>query len=148
MNVMKSRNSFLRTMKIYIAGNLREKPNRELLEKVDKVCRKLRFQTYLPHKDKGLFEDGMNAEEFFKKNKEMLEWCELIVAVLDWRGISSGTAWELGYGYAKKKPCIALVEDKKSLRKEFRICVMCFNPHVELVEDLDELEEMLKKVKK
>ena len=135
-------------MKIYIAGNLREKPNRELLERVDEVCKKLKFQTYLPHKDKGLFEDGMNAEEFFKKNKEMLEWCDFIVAVLDWRGISSGTAWELGYGYAKKKPCIALVEDKKSLRKEFRICVMCFNPHVELVEDLDELEEMLKKVKK
>ena len=134
-------------MKIYIAGNLREKPNRELLEQVDKVCKKLKFQTYLPHKDKGLFEEGMNPGEFFKHNIEKLEWCNLIVAVLDWKGISSGTAWELGYGYAKKKPCIALVEDKKSLRKEFRICVMCFNPGVELVESLDELEEKLKKVK-
>lgn len=134
-------------MKIYIAGNLREKPNRELLEAVDRVCKKLKCQTYLPHKDKGLFEDGMDAEEFFKKNMEMLEWCNLIVAVLDWRGISSGTAWELGYGHAKKKPVIALVDDKKTIKEEFRICVMCFNPHVELVESFDELGEKLKKVK-
>ncbi len=132
----------------YIAGNLREKPNRELLEQVDNVCKKLKFQTYLPHKDKGLFEEGMDSKEFFKHNIDRLEWCNLIVAVLDWRGISSGTAWELGYGYAKKKPCIALVEDKKSLTKEFRICVMCFNPSVELVDGLDELEERLKKVKR
>ena len=132
-------------MKTYIAGNLREKPNRAVLEAVDKVCKKLKFQTYLPHKDTGLFEDGMDSKEFFKKNKEMLDWCDLIVAVLDWKGISSGTAWELGYGHAKKKPVIALVEDKKSLRKEFRICVMCFNPDVELVESLEELEERLKK---
>ena len=134
---------FPKIMNIYIAGNLREKPNRAALEAVDKLCKELGIETYLPHKDTGLFEEGMDADGFFKVNKEKLDWCDLIIAVLDWRGVSSGTAWELGYAYAKKKRVIGLVEDKRSLRKEFRICVMCFNKDIELVEGLEELRERL-----
>lgn len=132
-------------MKIYVAGNLREKENRDKLEKVNKICEEF-GETYLPHRDKGIFEKGMDSEPIFKENRDRIDWCDVIVAVLDWEGISSGTAWELGYGYAKKVPIIALVEDKKTINKDYRICVMCHNKDVVMVENLDELKEKLNKI--
>ena len=125
-------------MKIYIAGCLREEKDRAKLEEVEKVCRKL-GETYLPHRDIGIFEDGMDPEPIFKENRDRIDWCDVIVAILDWKGISSGTAWELGYAYAKNVPVIALVEDKKTIHKDYRICVMCNNKDMIFVENLKEL---------
>ncbi len=133
-------------MKIYVAGNLREKKNRDKLEDVNKVCEEF-GETYLPHRDKGIFEEGMNPEPIFKENRDRIDWCDVIVAVLDWERISSGTAWELGYGYAKKVPIIALVEDKKTINKDYRICVMCHNKDVIMVENLKELRKELSNLK-
>ncbi|MBS3151211.1 nucleoside 2-deoxyribosyltransferase [Candidatus Woesearchaeota archaeon] len=116
-------------MKIYVAGNLREEENRDKLEDVNKICEEF-GETYLPHRDMGIFEDGMDP-----------------VAVLDWKGISSGTAWELGYAYAKNVKVIALVEDKKTIHKDYRICVMCNNKDVIFVENLKELKKELERFK-
>ena len=78
-------------MKIYVAGNLREKENRDKLEEVNKVCEEF-GETYLPHRDMGVFEDGMNPGPIFKENRDKIDWCDVLIAVLDWKGISSGTA--------------------------------------------------------
>ena len=88
----------------------------------------------------------MNPEPIFKENRDRIDWCNVIVAVFDWNGISSGTAWELGYAHAKKIPIIALVEDKETVNKDYRICVMCHNS-VEMVEGLEELKEKLESFK-
>jgi len=133
-------------MKIYVAGNLREKENRDKLEEVNEVCEGF-GETYLPHRDMGVFEEGMDPEPIFKENRDRIDWCDVIVAVLDWKGISSGTAWELGYGYAKKVPMIALVEDKKTINKDYRICVMCNNKDMIFVENLRELRNSLERFK-
>ncbi|MBI2105473.1 nucleoside 2-deoxyribosyltransferase [Candidatus Woesearchaeota archaeon] len=133
-------------MKIYVAGCLREEKDRNQLEEVEKVCRKF-GETYLPHRDKGLFVEGMDPEPIFKENSDRIDWCDVIVAVLDWRGISSGTAWELGYAYAKKIPIIALVEDKKTIHKDYRICVMCYNKDLILVESFKELRKEISNLK-
>ncbi len=132
-------------MKIYVAGNLREKKDRNKLEEVEKICKKF-GETYLPHRDAGIFEEGMDPKNIFKENRYRVDWCDVIVALFDWKGISSGTAWEIGYAYAKNVPVIALVEDKKSVNKDFRICVMCHNS-VEMVESLEELKKKLSNLK-
>ena len=133
-------------MKIYVAGCLREEKDRAKLEEVEKTCRKS-GETYLPHRDIGVFEEGMDPEPIFKENKDRIDWCDVIVAVLDWKGISSGTAWELGYAYAKNVKVIALVEDKKTIHKDYRICVMCNNKDVIFVENLKELRKELVRFK-
>ena len=130
-------------MKIYVAGKLWEENDRIKVEEIDKFLQDLGHETYLPHRDAGVYEEGMDPEPIFKKDRDYVDWCDLVVAFLDWQGISSGTAWELGYAYAKKKKVIGVVEDKKSLDKKFRICVMCFNKDVELVESMEELKEKL-----
>lgn len=132
-------------MKVYIAGLLKEEKYRKKLEEVDKLCKELGFETFLPHRDVGVFEEG-DSKPFFVKDRDMVDWCDLMVAVIDWKGISSGTAWEMGYAYAKKVPIIGLVEDKESFGKDYRICVMCYNSAY-LVESLDELKKELEKRK-
>ncbi len=132
-------------MKIYIAGPLFYEKAKTILEKIDKLCKELNFETFLPHRDVGLYQKG-DSKPFFKKDRDMIDWCNLMVAYLDWKGISSGTAWEIGYAYARKIPIIALVEDKKSIVQSDRLCVMCFNS-ADVVETLEELKEKLKKYK-
>lgn len=131
--------------KLYIAGKLWEKEDRKKVEEIDRLCKSLGHETFLPHRDAGIYKEGMDSEPIFKKDRDMVDWCDAIIALLDWKGISSGTAWELGYGYAKKKKIICLVEDKKSVNKEFRTCVMCFNSG-KLIESLEELKKELKNI--
>ena len=128
-------------MKIYIAGLLWEEKNRKKLEHIDNLCKKLKIETFLPHRDVGIYE-GKDSIKFFKKDRDMIDWCDLMIALLDWKGIGSGTAWEIGFAYAKNKPIIGLVEDLSSINKEFRTCVMCFNS-VKLIDSLSSLKKEL-----
>ncbi len=128
-------------MKVYIAGPLFVEEARVILEDIDKLCKELNIDTFLPHRDAGLYDKG-DSKEFFIKNKDALDWCDIVIAYLDWKGISSGTAWEIGYAYAKDIPIIALAEDPETLKEFHRICVMTHNS-VKVVGSLEELREEL-----
>ena len=130
-------------MKAYIAGALFSKGERIFLEEIAKICKEIGLETFLPHRDAGLGED---VEEIFKKDFSGLDKCDILVAVLNGLELDSGTAWEIGYAYAKDIPVVALVEDKKTIDKDFRICVMCHNS-VEMVEGLEELKKKLSSLK-
>lgn len=127
--------------KVYIAGKLWDIKDRVKVEEIEKVCKDLGMKTFLPHRDAGVYEEGLDPLPIFKKDRDMIDWCDFMVALLDWQGISSGTAWELGYAHAKSKPIIGIVEDKKSLNKKYRICVMCFNS-VKVIEIKDLKKEL------
>ena len=131
--------------KVYIAGKLWDIKDRVKVEEIDKICNDLGMKTFLPHRDAGIYEEGLDPLPIFKKDRDMIDWCDLMVALLDWQGISSGTAWELGYAHAKSKPIIGIVEDKKSLNKKYRICVMCFNS-VKVIE-IKDIKKELKEAK-
>ena len=128
-------------MKAYIAGPLFETDAKKVLLKIDKLCKQLKIKTFLPHRDVGLYKVG-NSKIFFKKNKLALDECDIIISYLDWKGISSGTAWEVGYAYAKKIPIIGLIDDIETSNEFYRICVMTFNS-VKLVGSLEELRKEL-----
>ncbi|MBI2106974.1 nucleoside 2-deoxyribosyltransferase [Candidatus Woesearchaeota archaeon] len=131
--------------KAYIAGKLWEVKDRVKVEEIDKICKDLGMKTFLPHRDAGIYDEGMDPLPIFKKDRDMIDWCDIMIALLDWEGISSGTAWELGYAHAKNKPIIGIVEDKKSLNKKYRICVMCFNS-VKIIE-MKNLKKEIEKFK-
>jgi nucleoside 2-deoxyribosyltransferase len=129
-------------MKVYIAGPLFRKDAQRILEKIDKLCKELKLETYLPHRDTGVYEKG-DSIPFFKVNRDMVDKCDFMIAYLDWKGISSGTAWEIGYAHAKKVPIIGLVEDIKTAKEFDRLCIMCFNS-VDLVETFEDLKDKIK----
>jgi len=128
-------------MKVYIAGPLFDKKAEKILNEIDRICKELGLDTFLPARDAGRFEKG-DSKPFFKKDSEEIDNCQIMIAYLNWKGISSGTAWEIGYAYAKGVPVIAYVEDLKSAGEYDRLCVMCFNS-VELVDSLEKLKEKL-----
>ena len=133
-------------MKVYIAGPLFKEDSKKVLEKIDKLCKELKIETYLPHRDIGIYEKG-DTIPFFKKDRDMIDWCDFMIAYLDWKGISSGTAWEIGYAHAKKVPVIALVEDVKTAGKWDRLCIMTFNS-VDMVENFSDLKKKIKEMMK
>ena len=130
---------------VYIAGRLWNDNDRIILDKIDAICRKLGIKTFLPHRDAGLFKTGMNSKLFFEKDRDMIDECDFMIAVLDWKGIGSGTAWEIGYAHAKDSHGIGFVEDLESVNRDDRVCVMCLNS-VKLVGDLKDLEKEIKKI--
>ena len=86
-------------MKAYICGPLFKEKDRENLEKIDSMCKELNIDTFLPHRDVGVFESG-DSRPFFEKDKKLMDECDFMIAWLDWKGIGSGTAFDIGYVHA------------------------------------------------
>jgi len=100
-------------MKVYIAGKICDETEKELLERVDYLCKKLGFETFLPHRDVGILNNFKEVNKIFEGDiKKGFENCKLIIAVLDGLHVGAGTSWELGYAYAKGIPAIGLKTDE------------------------------------
>jgi nucleoside 2-deoxyribosyltransferase len=100
-------------MKIYIAGKICEESERTQLERVAKMCESLGHTTFLPHRDIGLAKSIHDADKIFQGDiVNGFEDVSLVVAVLDGLHVGAGTAWELGYAYAKAIPAIGLKTDE------------------------------------
>ena len=101
-------------MKVYIAGKLCDKEEREFLEKLARLCESMNFKTFLPHRDVGLAKRMKDVKRIF--NGDVIEGfknCKLIIASLNGLHVGAGTAWELGYAYANKIPAIGIKTDEK-----------------------------------
>jgi nucleoside 2-deoxyribosyltransferase len=53
----------------------------------------------------------LTASSIFLKDKEGLDWAEVVVGVMDGPDPDSGTCWECGYAYAQSKPTILIRTD-------------------------------------
>lgn len=101
-------------MKIYIAGKIHTEYELEILEKIDKLCKSLGFSTFLPHRDVGIAKGIEDIDKIFKGDiTNGFKDVKLVIASLDGLHIGAGTAWELGYAYAKGIPTIGLKTDEK-----------------------------------
>ena len=134
-------------MKVYIAGNLSIKRDREFLEEIDKVCKKFKLDTFLPHRDVGLWEDIGDVKEVAKKDLDGFKDCKLLIASLNGFNLGAGTAFEIGYAYAKKIPIIAIKTDRKVKDSTEEISAIIIGS-VKIVTCLKELEKEIKRIKK
>lgn len=100
-------------MKIYLAGRLNDGSQRELLERMDLICKELGFDTFLPHRDVGLARGHKDVQRIFKEDiLKGLDSCDLVVASLEGLHVGAGTAWEMGYAYSKGLPLIGFKSDE------------------------------------
>ena len=98
---------------IYIAGPLFNTHERWYLEHIADVLEKKGFKTFLPHRDAGLL-GQINLErrsKVFYADLDALDRCDLCVALLTGPDQDSGTSAELGYCFAKGKPCYGITDD-------------------------------------
>ena len=130
--------------KIYVAGPLFTEGQRWLLERIDAVCQEQGFETYLPHRDAGLFDRDSDSLFFFEQDLRQLRESAVVVAVLNGDDVDSGTAWEMGYFYARiGGPIVGYVHDSRKPHPKAQINPMVVNSLHALVHDLDALAEVL-----
>lgn len=128
-------------MRVYIAGKLCCKEERKLLEKVDGLCKKEGFKTFLPHRDCGLVAFKEELDKAFNDDKKALDECDFVVAVLNGKP-GSGTCWEIGYAYCLGKKIIGIKTDKKVTDSIPELSAMILKS-VDIAESFDELRKKL-----
>ena len=134
-------------VRIYIAGPLCEEENRNFLEEIDEICKDLGFETFLPHRDCGLYEGDENKiKEISDRDLEEIKKCEIMVGVLNGICIGAGTAWEMGYAQAIGKKVIGLKTDRKVKDSIGEISVIIAGK-VRIIESIGQLKRELEKIK-
>ncbi len=130
--------------KIYVAGPLFTEGERWLLERIDAVCREAGYETYLPHRDAGVFDRDSDSSFFFQQDLQRLQEADVVVAVLNGKDVDSGTAWELGYFYALgKRAVIGYLHDSRLPHPRAQLNPMIVNSLKTLVHDLESLAQSL-----
>ena len=124
---------------VYIAGPLFTSAERAYLEQIDELCRELGLTTYLPHRDGGFSTPEWNgAHKIFTRDIQMLEHSQYVIAVLNGPDIDSGTSWELGFAYARKKELLGIREDRRG-----KIVNLMISASLRIVDSVNELRKAL-----
>lgn len=120
--------------RFYIAGPLFSLQEREALERIDAALKAAGHATFLPHRDGGDDsatrgpEDDDSAEErrrrIFDADMKGLRDADAVVAMLDGPDVDAGSAFELGYAYAERKPIFGLRTDFRTLGPEGAVSLM------------------------
>ncbi|RPJ79144.1 MAG: nucleoside 2-deoxyribosyltransferase [Alphaproteobacteria bacterium] len=132
---------------IYLAGPLFTHAELDYNCKLKDMLLKIGFPVFLPQEDAEdaiVEREKQNQECIFKKCVRGVDSSDIVVAVLDGVDVDSGTAWEIGYAYAKEKPIIGLRTDFRTL-SEGIVNLMVEMSIVALAIDEDELLKVLEK---
>lgn len=132
-------------VKVYIAGPLCTEQERKFLEKLDKICRKLGLETFLPHRDCGLWKSMKDVKKIANGDLKGFDDCKFLVASLNGFNVGAGTAWEMGYAYANKIPIIAIKTDRKPEESIEEISAIIMGT-TKITTSLEELEREIKKL--
>ncbi|MEK6933447.1 MAG: nucleoside 2-deoxyribosyltransferase [Nanoarchaeota archaeon] len=135
-------------MKVYLAGKICTESEREQLEQIDKLCKSLNLETFLPHRDVGFAKNIKDANKIFRGDiTEGFNDVSLIIASLDGLHVGAGTAWELGYAYSKGIPAIGLKTDE-SVEEGFEYLSSILIASMPIVSSLNELREKIRGILK
>ena len=110
------------TKTIYLAAPLFSDAEREFNCKLRDQITKRGFSVFLPQEDSNDTTNMRHEEKqshIFQNNLEAIDNSDIVVAILDGGSdVDSGTAWELGYAFARKKTVLALKTDFRTLGSE------------------------------
>jgi nucleoside 2-deoxyribosyltransferase len=98
---------------VYLAAPLFSEAERSYNRSIEELLRKNFFDVYLPQQagDDSEIRDKAEQGLIFSKNLKALESADIIVAIIDGADADSGTAWEMGYAFARGKKVIGLRTD-------------------------------------
>ena len=130
--------------KVYVAGPLFDEGERWFIEKVDALISELGFETFLPHRDNPPKAKD-NVKQIFQNDRQAIDDCDLVVANLNGVTTDDGTAWEIGYAYAKGKYLIGLHTDWRARFEHEVVNLMIESSLDEMARSLTELKAALSK---
>ena len=95
-------------MRIYFAGPLFTTGERDFNTAVAARLRDAGHEVFLPQ-DQEL--NAYDSAKIFRNDVDHVDWSTVVVGIMDGSDPDSGTAWEIGYAYAKGTPIILLRTD-------------------------------------
>jgi nucleoside 2-deoxyribosyltransferase/predicted secreted protein len=112
--------------RVYLAAPLFSEAERRYNESVRKLLLDNFFEVYLPQEagDDSAVRDEREQEQLFLTNKKALEESDILVAVIDGADADSGTAWEMGYAFARGIPVIAIRTDFRRVGEHEQVNLM------------------------
>lgn len=127
---------------VYVAGPLFDEGERWWIETVERRVCDAGFATFLPHRDNPP-KDEHNVRAIFENDRDAIDRCDVVVASLNGVATDDGTAWELGYAYARGKTIIGLHTDWRRRFDHEVVNLMMECSMDRLVRSLEELDEAL-----
>ena len=104
-------------MKIYLAGGFFTNITRSEIELAASILRERGFDVFVPMEhtiknDRELSNVYWGTQVFYM-DVEAINRCDALVAVYEGMTSDSGTAWEIGYAFAMKKPIVCVHLDPR-----------------------------------
>lgn len=147
-NIVTSGNSWVKDMKVFIAGPLFSQAEKEFNTKLDEFLRKNGFETVLPQRDIGeVWKTNVNHRKIYEMDLHAIEKADVVVAVLDGPDVDSGTAFEIGYATAKGKTVIGLKTDTRIFAPSEEVNNMILQSVRRIVKDFESLLMVLKEIR-
>ena len=125
----------------YIAGPLFNEGERWFDEQIEQVAAAAGYTTFLPHRDgtEGKIKSEKNIPAIFAEDVAAIDRCDIVIANLNGITSDDGTAWELGYAFAKGKHLVGVYTDWRLQYKFVTVNIMLECSLNKLVHSLDEL---------
>jgi nucleoside 2-deoxyribosyltransferase len=131
-------------MHAYIAGPLFNEGERWFDEQIEARVARVGFETYLPHRDTvEHLPVRTSMEDIFRLDVQAINQASVVIANLNGFTTDDGTAWELGYAYAKGKHLVGVHTDMRQRFEHWTVNPMILCALHKLVHSLDELEAYL-----
>lgn len=131
--------------KFYIAGPWFTCKSKMLLDNFFKTVTsitmtKTSFEYYYPNE-----EHNKTPKDAYQNNVNHLEKCDVVIALIDEKDV--GTAWEIGYALALRKPVYLLGLDETSFKKKTNVmlsfgakCITCKDLYYLLTNQIEKVK--------
>ena len=126
-------------MQIFLAAPLFSEAERDFNSKVTTALRKEGFNVWLAQEHKFVQDHSTTEKQtIFREDLDALKESDFILAVLDGVDADSGVAFEMGYGYASRKPIVGLKTDHRVFSKVESVNLMLESPLLKLCKNIAE----------
>lgn len=110
----------MRPLRLYLAGPLFTFGERHQNKMLAEHLRSFGYELFVPQEtEDNLRHTKPTANGIFKSDVAGVDWADVLVACIDGPDPDSGTAWELGYAYAKGKPSVLYRTDFRTACGDF-----------------------------
>ena len=101
-------------LRLYLAASLFSPFERQRNSEVARRLVDSGFKVFLPQDVRTEAGDRPPADSIFKACVDGIDEADVIIGLVDGADVDSGTAWELGYAYARGRPAVILRSDYRS----------------------------------
>lgn len=127
-------------MRIYVAGPLFTAAEREFNARLAARLEGAGYRVFLPQRDTSQDHAGSGyAARIFQADLEGLNGADVVLAVCDGIPVDDGTAWEVGYAFARGLPVVGLRTDSRMFGREEQVNLMIQESVTAMVRSIDEV---------